>query len=278
MELPISEPPEDTRDSQEFERFFKKWKDLQAQMTAEEDPAAQESLRAEAEALRSQLILMHVKLVRFLARKFKDRGEPLDDLIQQGMIGLINAIDRYELERGVKFSTYATPTILGEIRRYFRDKTWGVKVPRRVQELNLLVNRIIEELTQELGRSPGYEEIAKAVGVDVEEIIEALEISKAYDPISLDSEMSNSGRDDAATTLEDHVSDEDDQLANWETRMQVQDALRMLPPRERSVIELTFFEGMAQTEIAQELGISQMHVSRLLRKALVRLREYFRRE
>lgn len=276
--MDFHEPPEDTNDSHEFERLFKKWKEIDARAKAEQDPEVQERLRVEADAMRAQLILMHIKLVRFLARKFKDRGEPLDDLIQQGMIGLIHAIDRYDNERGVKFSTYATPTILGEIRRYFRDKTWGVKVPRRIQELNLTVNRMIEELTQELGRSPTYAEIAAAVGAEIEEVIEALDIGKAYDPISLDTEMGGFGKEEAPTSLEDYIGGQDYELDDWETRMQVQDALRMLPPRERRVIELTYFEGMAQTEIARELSISQMHVSRLLRKALRRLYDYFRRE
>jgi RNA polymerase sigma-B factor len=287
-----SEPIEEGDDGQEFERLCKKWKDLQAQakaahasVKAEKKPAAKErrleeanALQKEADALREQLIKKNERLVRFLARKFKDKGEPLEDLIQQGMIGLIHAIDRYDPDRGVKFSTYATPTIMGEIKRYFRDKTWSVKVPRRIQELNLLVNRLAEDLTQELGRSPTISELAAAVGASDEDVLEALEIGKAYDPISLDSETGGFDKEDAPTTLEEHVSGQDNELENWETHMLLKDALRLLTPRERRVIELTYFEGLPQTDIAKELGISQMHVSRLLRKALARLRDYFRRE
>ncbi|MCS6861333.1 MAG: SigB/SigF/SigG family RNA polymerase sigma factor [Abditibacteriales bacterium] len=283
---------EEGEEGLEFERLCKKWKALRArsqaaraQALAEKKPTAQEqwmveadALQREADALRAQLIKRNERLVRFLAHKFKDKGEPLEDLIQQGMIGLINAIDRYDPDRGVKFSTYATPTILGEIKRYFRDKTWSVKVPRRIQELNLLVHRIADELTQELGRSPTLTELAQAVGASEEDVLEALEIGKAYDPISLDSESSGSDKEDTPTTLEEHVRGQDSTMENWETHLWLKDALQRLPPRERRVVELTFFEGLSQLEIAKELGMSQMHVSRLLRKALARLREYFRRE
>ncbi len=290
--MDASEPIDEGDDSQEFERLCRKWKDLQAKAKAahakvkeEKEPVAKEqwleeanALQKEADALREQLIKKNERLVRFLAYKFKDKGEPMEDLIQQGMIGLINAIDRYDPDRGVKFSTYATPTILGEIKRYFRDKTWSVKVPRRIQELNLLVNRLAEDLTQELGRSPTISELAAAVGASDEDVLEALEIGKAYEPISLDSETSSFDKEDTPTTLEEHVSGQDDELENWERHILLKDALRLLPPRERRVIELTYFEGLPQTDIAKELGISQMHVSRLLRRALARLRDYFRRE
>lgn len=276
MDLP--EPIEEGDDSQESERLFRKLKEIREKAKATKDPLVKEQLQEEVQSLRTQLIKMHERLVRFLARKFKDKGEPLEDLIQQGMIGLIHAVDRYDPDRGVKFSTYATPTILGEIKRYFRDKTWSVKVPRRIQELNLLVNRLAEDLTQELGRSPTISELAAAVGASDEDVLEALEIGKAYDPISLDSETSSFDKEDTPTTLEEHVSNQDNELENWERHILLKDALRLLPPRERRVIELTYFEGLPQTDIAKELGISQMHVSRLLRKALARLRDYFRRE
>lgn len=222
------------------------------------------------EALRNELVVAHLNLVRFLALKFANRGEPIDDLVQVGTVGLLKAIDRFELERGVEFTTYATPTIVGEIKRYFRDKGWAVKVPRRLQELNLAVNRASEKLAVELGRSPTVAELSKHLDATDEEILEAQELGQAYNLLSLDSEIS--GDDRRSQTLADTVGTTDSGLELLEDRANLERAFTVLSGRERVIIYLRFFESVSQTEIAQRLNVSQMHVSRLQAKALDKLR------
>ncbi|MBI3947679.1 MAG: RNA polymerase sigma factor SigF [Armatimonadetes bacterium] len=228
------------------------------------------------ERIRDQLILMHGNLVRYLARKFANRGEPLEDLIQVGTIGLINAVDRFEPDRHIKFSTYAVPTIIGEIRRYFRDKGWNLKVPRRLKELNLAANRAIEQLSQEMGRSPTYAEIAESVGATEEEISEALEMGSAYHAVSLDTELSDD-TESAKSALLDLVGETDESFRRVELYAQLKDAIQTLPERERNIVHMRFFKEMSQTEVAKKLGISQMHVSRLQQKALNQLKEVMMR-
>jgi RNA polymerase sigma-B factor len=221
---------------------------------------------------RNRLVLMHQNLVRFLAAKFANRGEPLEDLIQVGSIGLINAIDRFEPERGTKFSTYATPTIVGEIKRYFRDKAWNLKVPRSLQELNLQVIKANETLSQHLGRSPTIAEIAAHVGASEEETLDAMELGNAYEMISLDSKLSFEG-EAAPLTVNDSIGVADLGLEKVETYDDLKDAVECLDNREKMIIYLRFFQGLSQTEVAKRLKISQMHVSRLQHKALNRLKE-----
>ncbi|SES89450.1 RNA polymerase, sigma 37 subunit, RpsB/SigB [Olsenella sp. KH3B4] len=221
--------------------------------------------------VRDQLIVSHLNLVRFLASKFKNRGEPLDDLIQVGTIGLIKAIDRFDPSRGLEFTTYATPTILGEIKRHFRDKGWSVRVPRRLQELSAKVNQANDELTNELSRSPSVEEIAKRVGASVDDVLEAMESSSAYSSVPL--EGGGSSDDDDAPSVIDHYATEDEDLAASDDRIVLEDAIRGFSPREKDVIRMRFFEGMTQVEIAQRLGISQVQVSRLLRRTLRRVQD-----
>jgi RNA polymerase sigma-B factor len=221
--------------------------------------------------VRDQLIVSHLNLVRFLASKFKNRGEPLDDLIQVGTIGLIKAIDRFDPSRGLEFTTYATPTILGEIKRHFRDKGWSVRVPRRLQELSAKVNQANDELTNELSRSPSVEEIAKRVGASVDDVLEAMESSSAYSSVPL--EGGGSSDDDDAPSVIDHYATEDESLAASDDRIVLEDAIRDFSPREKDVIRMRFFEGMTQVEIAERLGISQVQVSRLLRRTLRRVQE-----
>ena len=221
--------------------------------------------------VRDQLIVSHLNLVRFLASKFKNRGEPLDDLIQVGTIGLIKAIDRFDPSRGLEFTTYATPTILGEIKRHFRDKGWSVRVPRRLQELSAKVNQANDELTNELSRSPSVEEIAKRVGASVDDVLEAMESSSAYSSVPL--EGGGSSDDDDAPSVIDHYATEDENLAASDDRIVLEDAIRDFSPREKDVIRMRFFEGMTQVEIAERLGISQVQVSRLLRRALRRVQD-----
>ncbi len=222
--------------------------------------------------IRDRLVLMHQNLVRYLAGKFMNRGEPIEDLVQVGTIGLINAIDRYDPDRGTKFSTYATPTIVGEIRRHFRDKAWSLKVPRRLQELNLSANKTAESLSQKLGRVPTIQEIANAVGASEEETLEAIELGNAYDTVSLDSKLAHED-ESAPLSLAEFVGDTDMSLDNLEKYGDLNQAIDCLDARERSIIYLRFFKDMSQTEVAKRLNISQMHVSRLQQKALKRLKE-----
>jgi RNA polymerase sigma-B factor len=225
----------------------------------------------EVEQLRNDLVVVHLNLVRYLAVKFANRGEALDDLIQVGTVGLLKAIDRFDLERGVEFTTYATPTIVGEIKRYFRDKGWAVKVPRRLQELNLAVNRAIEKLTVKLGHSPTVAELAAALNASEEDILEAQELGQAYNLLSLDTELNAEG-DKKSQTLADYLGQEDPALALLEDRANLERAFTVLSGRERVILYLRFYESVSQTEIAKRLNVSQMHVSRLQQKALEKLR------
>lgn len=225
----------------------------------------------EYEQLRNDLVVAHLNLVRFLALKFANRGEPIDDLVQVGTVGLLKAIDRFELDRGAEFTTYATPTIIGEIKRYFRDKGWAIKVPRRLQELNLAVNRAGEKLAVQLGRSPTVAELAQHLDAGEEAILEAQELGQAYNLLSLDSEISTDG-DRRSQTLADTVGITDSGLELLEDRANLERAFTVLSGRERVIIYLRFFESISQTEIAQRLNVSQMHVSRLQAKALDKLR------
>lgn len=219
---------------------------------------------------REALAQLHLPLVEYLAKRFKDRGEPLDDLVQVGSVGLLKAIDRFDLERGVEFSTYATPTIVGELKRYFRDKGWAIRVPRRLQELSLRMNKIVAQLTQDLGRSPTVAELAVAAGVTEDEVLEALESGQAYSTTSLDAPSGD--EDDAAVRLE-RIGEDDVAIENLEYFASLAPLIQKLAERERHILYLRFFKGMTQSKIAEEVGISQMHVSRLLTRVLAFLRE-----
>jgi RNA polymerase sigma-B factor len=220
---------------------------------------------------RSRLVDQHIGLVEFLARRFRNRGEPLEDLVQVGTIGLLKAIDRFDLDREVEFSTYATPTIVGELKRHFRDKGWAVRVPRRLQELHLELTKVVSHLGQELGRSPTVEEIAKAAGATEEEVLEGLEIAQAYNFTSIDAPI-DSG-DGGSTSFAEQLGAEDEHLENLEYRASLAPEMQKLPEREQQILYLRFFKGQTQSEIADKLGISQMHVSRLLNRTLIQLRE-----
>ena len=223
------------------------------------------------EEARDQLIVSHLNLVRFLASKFKNRGEPLDDLVQVGTIGLIKAIDRFDPERGLEFTTYATPTILGEIKRHFRDKGWSIRVPRRLQELSAKVNQATDELTVELQRSPSVEEIAAKLGVGAEEILEAMESSGAYTSVSL--EAGGTSEDDEAPALIDRLGSVDEDLDASDDRIVIDDAIRDFSPREQEIVRMRFIDGLTQVEIAKRLGVSQVQVSRLLRRTLRKIQD-----
>ncbi|MFE6067109.1 SigB/SigF/SigG family RNA polymerase sigma factor [Streptomyces sp. NPDC056525] len=219
--------------------------------------------------LRNQLVRMHLPLVEHLARRFRNRGEPLDDLTQVATIGLIKSVDRFDPERGVEFSTYATPTVVGEIKRHFRDKGWAVRVPRRLQELRLSLTTATAELSQQHGRSPTVHELAERLGISEEEVLEGLESANAYSTLSLDVPDT----DDESPAVADTLGAEDEALEGVEYRESLKPLLEDLPPREKRILLLRFFGNMTQSQIAQEVGISQMHVSRLLARTLAQLRE-----
>lgn len=222
------------------------------------------------EHAREQLIMNHLNLVRYLASKFKNRGEPMDDLVQVGTIGLIKAIDRFDPSRGLEFTTYATPTIMGEIKRHFRDKGWSVRVPRRLQELSSKVNQVHDELTRELQRSPSVAEIAERAQTSVEDVLEAMESSSAYSSVPLEG---GGNGDEDSTSVIDRFASEDTDLSSSDDRMVLESAIQGFSGREKDIIRMRFEEGLTQVEIAERLGVSQVQVSRLLRRTLSRIHD-----
>jgi RNA polymerase sigma-B factor len=221
----------------------------------------------ERAALRAKLITGHLPVVQHIARRFAGRGEPTDDLEQAGTVGLLNAVDRFEPDRGVDFLSYAVPTITGEIRRHFRDRTWSMRVPRRLKDLQSTINSAVGTLSQELGRAPRPSEIAERTGLPVEEVLEGLDAQQAYRSSSLDELVAG-----ADTALADTMGSVDDELEKVEYREAIGPLLDELAPRERTIVLLRFFGNLTQTQIADRVGISQMHVSRLLAQTLERLR------
>jgi RNA polymerase sigma-B factor len=219
-------------------------------------------------AARDELIVRFRPLAEYLGRRFTGRGEPLEDLVQVATVALIKALDRFDPNRGVKFSTYATATIIGELKRHFRDKGWALRVPRRLQEAGLEVSRTVSEMYQDLGRSPTVREIAEQTGLSDEEVVEAMDTVHAYSAMSLDAP----GDDDKASAI-DSLGSEDEALEIMESWASVAPVIRGLPSREQRILYLRFFRGLTQTQIAEHMGMSQMHVSRLLSKTLKTLRE-----
>ena len=222
-------------------------------------------------AAREQLIEQYMSLVRSLARRYSYRGEQLEDLVQIGAIGLIKAIDRFDLNRGVELTTYATPNIIGEIKRHFRDRGWSVRVPRGLQELNVQLSRLVEQLTVQLGRSPTVTELAEAAGITEEEVLEALESGRAYSSLSLSG--GGGGADDEELDPLESLGTEEHQYEVSEDRAVLAPGFRALDERERRILHLRFFKGLTQSQIAQQVGISQMHVSRLIRRSLEKIRQ-----
>jgi RNA polymerase sigma-B factor len=218
-------------------------------------------------AARDELAREFLPLAEYFARRFAGRGEPVEDLTQTASLGLLNAIDRFDAERGVPFSTYAAATIVGELKRHFRDRGWALRVPRNVQETAILVNRTVSSLWQEKGRAPTVQEIAGAADISDDDVLLALDALQAYTTDSLDAPIG-----DATSTAAETIGTEDHSFAISEEWLSVVPALRDLPERERAILYLRFFEGLTQTEIAQQLGISQMHVSRLVSQSLDKLR------
>ena len=230
------------------------------------DDAAGDGERALA---RDDLVHLHLSLVEHCARRFRNRGEPFEDLVQVGTIGLIKAVDRFETDRGVEFSTYATPTVIGEIKRHFRDKGWAIRVPRRLQELRMQIGGATAELTQKLGRSPTPRELAEVIGCSVEEIMEGIESSHAYATLSLDA---TDDSDDGPPAMLATLGVEDANIEHVEVRESIKPLLEGLGEREKRILLLRFFKNMTQSQIAEEIGVSQMHVSRLLTRTLTQLR------
>jgi RNA polymerase sigma-B factor len=220
------------------------------------------------ERARDEVLVELMPLVRALASRYVGRGESLEDLVQVGSIGLIKAVDRFDVDRGVDISSYAVPTIVGEIRRHFRDKAWAMHVPRRLKELSVRLSRVLDELTNELGRSPTVAELAAAVGEEEEDVIDALDSTNAYSTRSLQAPFEEGGDD----FLADKLGTEDAGFEEVEDSALVEAGLQALDERERQIVELRFFKEMTQSQIAAEIGISQMHVSRLLRRALATMR------
>ncbi|MFN8126559.1 MAG: RNA polymerase sigma factor SigF [Candidatus Nanopelagicales bacterium] len=223
-------------------------------------------------ALRDELVTMNLPLVEHLARRFRERGEAHEDLVQVGTVGLIKAVDRFDTSRGVEFSTYATPTIVGEIKRHFRDRGWAVRVPRRLQELRIALSRTSQELAQETGRSPTVAELAQRLEISEEEVLEGLESAQAYATASLDAGTGSGSDGDDTLSLGDTMGSEDDALEGVENRETLKPLLMELDERERRILMLRFFKNQTQSQIAEELGISQMHVSRILSRTLSQLR------
>jgi RNA polymerase sigma-B factor len=218
---------------------------------------------------RDELCRRFMPLARQLARRYQRGQEPLDDLIQVASLGLVKAVDRYDLERGTAFSSYAVPTILGEIKRYFRDSGWAVHVPRGMQERIMQVNSAMERMSRTLGRSPTPSELAADLGLTSEQVLEAQEAAVAYEASSLDA--TRSGEDDG-DSYADSVGADDENYETIEYIETIAPTMRALPERDRLVLKLRFEDDLTQSEIAEQIGVSQMHVSRLIRRALTRLR------
>jgi RNA polymerase sigma-B factor len=224
----------------------------------DQDPAAREAL-----------VERFLPLARQLARRYQGAGEPLEDLVQVASLGLLKAIDRFEPERATAFSSFAVPTILGELKRHFRDKGWAVRVPRDLQELAVKLDRTTDGLSRELGRAPSADEIAERLGVTTEEVLEAREAAHAYRAVSLDRPRTED--DEGGDVVADAFGDEDPGFVRAEDAATVDRLMRVLTGREREVLRLRFEEDLTQAEIAEQVGVSQMHVSRLLRRSLDRL-------
>jgi RNA polymerase sigma-B factor len=225
------------------------------------------------ERVRARLIELYIPLAEYLARRFRNRGEPLDDLVQVANLGLIKSVDGYDPNRGAAFTSYAIPMIVGELKRHFRDKGWDVRVPRRLQELRMEITKVSGDLAQELGRSPTVADLAIRLGVSEEEIIEGLDCGQAYRALSLDAPVGGEGAEAGQAGLVELLGEVDHDLENVENREALRPLVARLPVREQKIIAMRFFGNMTQSQIADELGISQMHVSRLLAQSLRALRE-----
>jgi RNA polymerase sigma-B factor len=260
--LPVVDAPHEVapRDARELSKVF--FREL----------AEREEGTAEYQYVRNTLIEMNMSLVRYVARRFRGRGDDMEDIVQVGLVGLIRAIDRFDISREVEFTTFAVPCIVGEIKRFFRDTTWAVHVPRRLQEARVELARATEALGSRLGRSPRVAELAEHMGISEDEVVEAQIASNGYHSTSLDAAVGNDSEDvDAA--LADFIGEEDPALGLFEDFHTLAPLVERLGERDRRLLHLRFVEELTQAEIGKRLGISQMHVSRLLSRSLTRLRE-----
>lgn len=251
---------QDTRSTNEYGDVAEKFEAIAA--LAEDSP--------ERRALRDALITRCLPLAEHIARRFEGRGESFDDLVQVARLGLVNAVDRFDVERGSDFVAFAVPTIMGEVRRHFRDAGWAVRVPRRMKELHLLLGKAVAELSQRLGRAPTVHELATELDLDPEDVAEGLLAGNAYQAVSVDGASTQRSED---TPLLESLGEYDTAMENVENHEALRPLLAALPERERTILMLRFFGNMTQTQIAARVGISQMHVSRLLTKILAELRE-----
>src|SRR4051812_40183505 len=252
-------PPDDVDRAQSDRRLFRRYVDAH-------DPVD-----------RDAIVERFLPLARQLAARYQRPEEPFDDVFQVACFGLVKAVDRFDVERGVAFSSYAVPTIMGEIKRHFRDRTWAVRVPRDLQELALRVDKVVAELTRELGRQPSVDDVAHAIDVEPEDVLEAMQASSAYRATSLETPRAT-GDDDPGETLGDSVGHIDDGYDRAEQRAVLHELMRSLTPREREVVRLRFEEDLTQAAIGERIGVSQMQVSRVLRHAVARLRTLARVE
>ncbi|WP_166555474.1 SigB/SigF/SigG family RNA polymerase sigma factor [Mycolicibacterium sp. CBMA 226] len=225
---------------------------------------------AEYNEQRDRIIERCLPLADHITRRFEGKGEARDDLLQVARIGLINAVRRFDVEMGADFPSFAVPTIMGEVRRHFRDNSWSVKVPRRIKDLHVRIGTATGEMSQRLGRAPTASELAAELDVDREEVLDGLMAASSYKTASIDGAM---GGDEESPPLAETLGDVDPGLETVEYRETLRPLLAELPERERTVLVLRFFESMTQSQIAEKLGISQMHVSRLLAKTLAQLRD-----
>ena len=227
--------------------------------------------RTKDPSLRAYFVEAHEGLVRHVAKDYADSGEPFEDIMSVGMMGLVHAVDRFDPERGTKFATFAVPTIRGEIQRYFRDHTWGIRVPRRIQELSLKAREMGDKLALQRGRPPTYTELARMLNVTEEDLVEALEVGRQYESVSLESAVEE--EDDMGRSPLDRTGETDQRLEDIAERDELARALRQLSSRERVVLVMRYFSELSQQEVGRRLGISQMHVSRLQHQALHNLRK-----
>ncbi|WP_237421945.1 SigB/SigF/SigG family RNA polymerase sigma factor [Gordonia sp. SID5947] len=219
-------------------------------------------------AMRDEIVERCLPLADHVARRFSDRGEPFDDLLQVARIGVVNAVDRFDAERGASFLSFAVPTVMGEVRRHFRDSMWSIRVPRRAKETSLSISKASDELVQTLGRSPRPSEIAEHLDLPVDEVIDGLMARSAYHARSIDAEPDDEGR-----SIRETLGSDDERISQIDEFVTLRPALERLPDREREILSLRFFHAMSQSEIAAKVGISQMHVSRLLSRTLSSLRD-----
>jgi len=258
-DTPQDEPGESPEEAEASVERARETRALFLRFQRQRDPAA-----------RDELIERFMPLARQLARRYQRANEPLDDLVQVASIGLVKAVDRFELERGVAFSSYAVPTILGELKRYFRDSGWAVHVPRGIQERAMQVDRALKELGGRLGRSPSVDEVAEHLDASAEDVLAAMEAGQAYEAVSLDAQRSAGETD--SDTFADSIGVEDERFELVEYGATIAPTLKALPKRDQVVLHLRFVEDMTQSQIAERIGVSQMQVSRLLRQAIERMR------